>query len=91
MKIGLIIIIVSIVWYIIHTIIYNHYLRKQNPGLFEEAEKQRISKQKSQEVQVVITSGQTPAWVMLLGMPPIPLFFLGVLITIIGFIIGLFK
>jgi len=91
MKIGLIIIIVSIVWYIIHMIIYNHYLRRQNPELFEEAEKQRINKQKSQKVQVVITSGQTPAWVMLLGIPPIPLFFLGVLITIIGFIIGLFE
>ena len=91
MKIGLIIIIVSIVWYIIHTIIYNHYLRKQNPRLFKEAERQRIIKQKSQEVQVVMTSGQTPAWVMLLGIPPIPLFFIGALIIIIRFIIGLFE
>lgn len=90
MKIGPIIIVVSVIWYVVHTIIYNHYLRKQNPELFEEAEKQRIGKRKSKEVQVVITSGQTPAWVMLLGVPPIPLFFLGVLTTIIGFIISLF-
>jgi len=91
MKIGPIIIVVSVIWYIVHTIIYNHYLRKQNPELFEEAERQRGGKRKSKEIQVVMTSGQTPAWVMLLGVPPIPLFFLGVLVTIIAFIISLFK
>ena len=91
MKIGLIIIVVSIIWYIVHAIIYNHFLQKNNPEIFNEAERQRVGKRKNKEVQVVMTSGETPAWVMLLGMPPIPLFLLGILITIIGFIISLFK
>ena len=91
MKIGLTIIVISIIWYVIHAAIYNHYLQKNNPGLFEKAERQHNSKRKRNEVQVVVTSGQTPAWVMLLGIPPIPLFFLGVLATIVGFIINLFK
>jgi hypothetical protein len=91
MKIGLIIIVVSIIWYIVHGIIYNHYLQKTNPEIFNEAERQRVGKQKIKEVRVVMTSGETPAWVMLLGMPPIPLFLLGILITIIGLIISFFK
>ena len=91
MKFGLIIIVVSIVWYVIHAAIYNHYLQKNNPGLFEDVTRQHSGKRKRGEVQVVVTSGKTPVWVMLLGMPPIPLFFLGILITIIGFIISLFK
>jgi hypothetical protein len=91
MKIGLIIVVISIIWYVIHAAIYNHYLQKNNPGLFDEAERQRNSRQKRNDVQVVVTSGQTPAWVMILGLPPIPLFVLGVLITVIGFIINLFN
>ena len=91
MKIGLIIIVISIIWYVIHAALYNHYLKKNDPGLFDKVEKQRNSRQKRKEVQVVATSGQTPAWVMILGLPPIPLFILGALITVIGFIINLFS
>jgi len=91
MKLGIIIIVFSIVWYIAHTIIYNYFLQKHNPGIFDNVPEQKRKKGKKQEVHVVITSGQTPAWVMLMGMLPIPLFILGVLITIIGFIISLFN
>lgn len=89
MKIGLILIVVSVVWYIVHAGIYNYYLQKNNPGLFDELEKPR--KKQPNEVQVVVTSGKTPAWVMLMAVPPIPLFISGIVVTIIGLIVGLFK
>jgi len=91
MKLGLIIIAVSVVWYIVHTVIYNYFLRKNNLGLFDDETKKHGGKKGQKEVTVVMTSGQTTAWVMLLGMPPIPLFLIGVLVTIIGAIVSLFR
>ena len=91
MKIGLIIILISIFWYIMHAVIYNYYLQKNNPEIFERTNSQRKKKQKNKEVQVVFSNGQIPVLVMLMGIPPIPLFFLGIAVTIIGFIMSLFK
>ena len=90
MKIGLLVIAISVVWYIVHAGIYNYYLQKNNPGLFDEIPS-KSSSQKRDEVNFVVTSGKTPGWVALMGMPPIPLFLIGILITIFGFIISLFK
>jgi uncharacterized membrane protein len=90
MKIGLLVIAISVVWYIVHAVIYNYYLQKNNPGLFDEIPS-KSSSQKRDEVNFVVTSGKTPSWVALMGMPPIPLFLIGILITVIGFIISLFK
>ncbi|MCP4542887.1 MAG: hypothetical protein GY832_37680 [Chloroflexi bacterium] len=91
MKLGLVLIAASIIWYIIHVVIYNHYLRKNNPGLFGNVPKKGSGKKRVKGIEIVNTSGQTPAWVMLLGLPPMPLFLLGVAITIVAFIVGLFR
>jgi len=91
MKLGIILIAVSIVWYIAHAMLYNYFLQKNNPELFDEKPQQRGSKKGKKEVTVVMTSGKTPAWVMLIGVPPMPLFVVGVVITVIAFIVGLFK
>jgi hypothetical protein len=91
MKFGLIVIAVSVVWYIAHVVVYNYFLQKNNPGIFEEEPKKRGGIEGQKEVTVVMTSGQTPAWVMLLGIPPLPLFLFGVVVTIIGTIFSLFR
>ncbi len=91
MKFGLILIAISVVWYIVHMVIYNHYLQKNSPGIFDDVAQTGDGKKREKKVTVVMTSGTTPAWVMLLGMPPIPLFLIGIAITVIAFVIGLFT
>jgi hypothetical protein len=91
MKIGIIIIIVSMIWYLAHAIIYNYFLQKYNPEIFDKEPERKRDKGKNHDVQIIIKTEETPAWVMLLGMPPIPLFVLGVLIVIISFIVSLFN
>ncbi len=91
MKFGLILIAVGVVWYIVHAVIYNYYFQKNDPGLFDNTGQARDGKKGGKKVTVVVTSGTTPAWVMALGMPPVPLFLIGIVITVIAFVIGLFT
>jgi len=88
---GLSLIGIGVIWYIVHAIIYNYFLRKHNPGIFDNSLQPRHSGKRSKKATVVVTSGKTPAWVMLFGMPPIPLFLFGIVITIVALIIKLFK
>ncbi len=89
---GLALIVIGIVWYIVHTIIYNHYLAKNAPELLQPRSNKSRSKGKKQEpVTVIVTEGQTPGWLGLLGIPPIPIFLLGLLITIVSAIVGIFT
>ncbi len=90
MYIGIALIVTGIVWYVIHTIIYNHYLAKNAPELLEPkpAKSRSKSKRKKQRVTVVVTEGVTPTWVAIASVPPLPLFLLGLLITIVSIIIA---
>ena len=86
---GVILIITGSVWYIIHAVIYNYYLKKNTPELFEHQTTPSGSKHK--KIKVFITEGGTPAWVALLGVPPIPLLLFGLLITVVSFVFSLFR
>ena len=91
LDIGLWLIGIGIIWYIAHAVIYNLSLRKHNPEIFDDSLPPRHPSKRSKKVAVVVTSGQTPAWIMLFGIPPIPLFLLGVVITIVTLIINAFQ
>ena len=54
MKLGLILVAVSIVWYTAHAVIYNYYLQRNNPGLFDEKPQKRGSKKGKREVTVIM-------------------------------------
>lgn len=90
LHIGLLFIGISIIWYIAHAMIYNHFLRKHNPDLFDESLRSRQhSDNRNKKVTIFITSGKTPVWVMLFGIFPIPILLLGILITIVALIINI--
>jgi hypothetical protein len=89
--IGLSLIGIGILWYIVHAVIYNRSLRKTHPEIFGDGLRPRHSGRRSKQVTVVVTSGRTPAWIMLFGLPPIPLFLLGIVITSVALIISMFH
>lgn len=89
--IGLLLISIGVIWYIVHAVIYNRFLRKHHPEIFDDGLRSRHSSKQSKKITVVVTSGQTPAWIMLFGIPPIPLFLLGIVITIVALIINAFQ
>jgi hypothetical protein len=90
-RIGILFTSIGIILYIVHAIIYNRFLRKNHPEIFDDSLRPRHSRKRSKKVSVVVVSGQTPAWVMLLGIPAIPLFLLGIVITIVALIINFFQ
>ena len=81
---------IGIIWYIVHTVIYNRALRKHNPEIFDESRRQRYTGKRNKKVPVVVTKGQTPAWIMSFGLPLIPLFLVGVVITFVALIVDVF-
>lgn len=91
LHIGLLLIGIGIVWYIVHTVIYNYFIRKHHPDIYDDDLRSRHTSKQSKKVTVVVTSGQTPVWIVLFGIPPIPLFLLGIVITIVGLIINIFQ
>ncbi len=92
MYFGIIVIIIGILWYITYMVIYNYYLRKNAPDLLQSPSANSCSKgRKDRNVRVVITEGLTPGWVALVGIPPIPIFLLGLLITIVALVPRLFR
>jgi hypothetical protein len=90
MYIGLALIIISIVWYLVHMEIYNRYLRKYRPEILDGSLGKRIPHKQGGKVTVIITTGKTPAWITLFGLPPLPLFLIGILLTIVGLIVNAF-
>ena len=92
MYFGLALIAIGIVWYIAHAIIYNHYLSKNAPEVLQPKPNKDLSKGKKRgQVTVIVTEGQTPGRVALLGIPPIPIFLLGLLITVVSVVVGIFT
>jgi len=91
LRIGLFFISIGIIWYIIHTVIYNYFLRKHHADIYDDGLRSRHASKQSNKVTVIVTSGQTPVWIVLFGIPPIPLFLLGIVITILGLIINIFQ
>lgn len=92
MYFGFALIAIGIIWYIAHAIIYNHYFAKNVPDvLYPKSKKANPKNKKRGQVTVIVTEGVTPGWVALLGVPPIPIFLLGVLITIVFVVIGIFT
>lgn len=83
----------GIVWYIVYAIIYNLYLPKDLPDKIQESRNRDSSTKKKgrRKITVVLTQNPTPAWVALLGIPPVPLFLLGLVILIISALINLFA
>ena len=91
LSIGIALIAISIVWYLVHAEIYNRYLRKNRPEIFDESIRQHHSSKQDSKVTVVVTNGQTPAWIMLFGLPPLPLFLVGIVLTILALIINALR
>jgi hypothetical protein len=91
--VGLAISGIGLILYITHTVLYNHYLRKNRPDILEHFGSKPGNSRKKQkgnrepEVRVVITESGTPGWVILLGFPAIPIFFVGIAVTILSLII----
>lgn len=90
MYFGIALIIIGVIWYVFHTLIYNYYLRKNAPEILQPERPQSRTKEKRKQVTIAIMAGTIPAWVAVLGIPPIPLVLLGVLTIIISGVINLF-
>lgn len=78
---------IGIIWYIVSAVIYNHFFRKYNPDIYQASKHSKQASKHSKKVTVFVTSGQTPVWVVLFGIPPIPLLLIGIVITIVALII----
>jgi len=91
--VGLAISGIGLVLYITHTILYNHYLRKNRPDVLEQLDSKRGGSRmgqkgnKEREVRIVITESGTPGWVILLGFPAMPIFLVGIVVTILSLVI----
>ena len=91
LDIGLFLIGISIIWYIVHAVIYNRFLGKHHPEIFDDNLQPRRSGKRKKTLTVVVTDNQTPAWIMILGIPSIPIFLIGIVITIVTLIINAFQ
>jgi len=91
LRIGFLLVGIGIVWYIVHAVIYNYFLRKHDPDFLNDSFQPPRSSKKNKKVTVVVSSGRTPAWIILFGMPSIPLFLLGIVITVVALIINIFQ
>lgn len=98
--IGLAIFGIGIVMYIMNFIIYNHYLRKNDPGLQEkiravrEENKNASAKntgKRQKEIRVIHTKSNAPAWVFLLGFFAFKVIPIGILVIILGLIVRFFR
>jgi hypothetical protein len=98
--IGLAIIGVGIAMYILHTTVYNHYLRKNDPNLSEKLRAARTKTdnfptmqkgKRKPEIRIIHTRSNAPAWVFLLGMFSSRVFLIGILVIILSLIIGVFR
>jgi hypothetical protein len=89
--IGITLITISIVWYLVHMEIYSQYLRKHRPEILDDSLRKRNPHKQGGKVTVIITTGQTPAWIMLFGLPPLPLFLIGTLLTVVALIVNAFR
>jgi hypothetical protein len=89
--IGIALIIISIVWYLVHMEIYNQYLKKHRPEILDGSLRKRTPHKQGSKVTVIVTTGQTPAWIMLFGLPPLPLFLIGILLTAVALIVNAFR
>ena len=91
--VGLAISGIGLILYITHTVLYNHYLRKNRPDILEQFgskpgnSRMRQKGNKEREVKIVITESGTPGWVILLGFPAMPIFFVGVVVIILSLVI----
>ena len=89
--IGLLAIGIGISLYIAHAIIYNYFLRKNSPEVFHDIPQSGRSKQRNKKATIVVVNSQTPGWVILLGLPSMPLLLLGILITVVALIMKIFQ
>jgi hypothetical protein len=88
---GITLIIIGIVWYLAHMEIYSWYLRKNRPEIFDESLRKRTPHKQSGKVTIIVTNGQTPGWITLFGLPPLPLFLIGIFLTIVALIVNAFR
>jgi hypothetical protein len=91
LNIGFLLIGIGVIWYIVHAVIYNRFLGKHHPEIFDDNLQSQRSGKRNKKAIVVVTGRQTPAWIMLFGTPPIPIFFLGIVITVVTLIINAFQ
>ena len=81
---------IGISLYIAHAIIYSYFLRKNSPEIFNDFPQSRRPKKQNRKTTIVVVNSQTPSWVVLLGLTAIPLFLLGILISVVAFIMKIF-
>ena len=80
---GAILVLIGVICYVVHAVLFNHYLRKNAPELLEY---KSTSRRKSRILIVDSEAGITPQWIALIGIPAFPLFLLGMLIVIVAFL-----
>lgn len=87
---GISLIGIGISLYIAHAIIYNYFLRKNSPEIFNDIPQSGRSKKQKKKMTIAVINSQTPSWVVLLGLPSIPLFLVGVLMSVVALIMKIF-
>jgi hypothetical protein len=87
MRWGILLVAIGIACYIIHAVLLNHYLRKHAPEVL--ARDPGVPSQRQHRVFLV--RGATPLWVMLLGLPAIPLFLLGIAFIAISCLVTVLR
>jgi len=89
MAIGIIITIVGLSCYIIYMILYNFYLRKNDPEALAHPT-QAKGGQKGQISFHIVKPDATPDWIELLFIVAAPLFIIGIIITFFSLLLRLF-
>ncbi len=82
---------IGIIFYVVHAVMHNRFLRKHHPEIFDDSLRQQHYGKRSKKVTVVVMDRHTPVLIMIFGIPSIPLFLLGIVITIVALIIKVFQ
>ncbi len=94
--VGLVITGLGVILYIASTVLLNYCL-KNRPDVLEQFDSKSGDSRKKQngnkdkEVRIVLTENATPGWVVLLGIPAIPVFLVGITVVILSLIIKAFS
>jgi hypothetical protein len=79
MRWGLFLAVLGVACYIVHAMLLNYFLRKNAPEVLARDPGMPSQRQP----RVFLGRGATPRWVMLRGLPALPLLLLGIVLIVI--------
>jgi hypothetical protein len=87
MRWGIFLAVLGIACYVVHAILLNDFLRKNAHDVLEGVPRAPSQRQR----RVFLVRGATPRWVMLLGLPALPLLLLGIVLIAVSCLVNVLR